>query len=146
MKFKIDEFLIDIFVALLLCFGILLIREQRDIGDLGAGILFISIGIFLFLLKSLDFENKSKVEKAEEKAIKYKKKLEKKDLKQRNKEYKILKKEIFKGIIKGFSAVQIISEHTEPLFTLRDRLNCDKDFKELSFTVHDERIYWEKKK
>ena len=146
MKFKIDEFLPDIFAAFLLCFGILLIREQRDIGDLGAGILFISIGIVIFLLKSLDFEHKSKVEKAEEKAIKFKKKFERKDLKQRNKEYKILKKEIFKGIIKGFSAVQIISEHTESIFTLRDRLNCDIDFKELHFTVDEERIYWERKK
>ena len=136
MKFKIDEFLIDIFVSLLLCFGILLIREQRDIGDLGAGILFISIGIFLFLLKSLDFENKSKVEKAEEKAIKYKKKFENKKLKQRNKEYKILKKEIFKYIIKGLSNT-CVPVHTDSLFILRDKLNGDIDFKELHFTVYE---------
>lgn len=145
MKFKIDEFLPNIFAAFLLCFGILLIQEQSDISDLVAGILFISIGIFLFLLKSLDFENKSKVEKAEEKAIKYKKKFEYKDLKQRNKEYKILKKEIFKCIIKDISIIYIAT-HTEPLLTLRDRLNCDKDFKELHFTVHGEKLYWERKK
>ena len=146
MKFKIDEFFTNIFAALLLYFGVLLIQERRDIGDIVVGIIFFSISIFIFIIKSLDFENKSKVEKAEEKAIKYRDKLKKKDLKQRSKEYKLLKKEIFKCIIKGLSSI-CVPVHTDSLFILRDKLNGDIDFKGLHFTAYEvgSRICWERR-
>lgn len=144
MKFKIYEFLTDILAALLLYWGIFNIYVQENIVVLCWGIWFISISIFMFIIKNLDFINKSKVEKAEEKAIKHKKKLENKDLKQRNKAYKLLKKEIFKRIAKGYSTI-VLSTFIEPGLVILDRLNHDEDFKELHFTLSAARIYWERK-
>lgn len=145
MKFKIDIFLGNLFSALLFCWGVFNIYIQKSIIFLCGGICFISTSLFIFILESLEFTNKSKVEKAEEKAIKHKKKLENKDLKQRNKAYKLLKKEIFKRIVKGYSTI-VLSSYIEPVLIIIDRLNRDEDFKELHFTSSIDRIYWERKK
>ena len=146
MKFKIKEFIERFMPALVLCIGIILIREQDYIVELIAGIILIILSILLFIVESLEFEikSKSKLEKAEEKAIKYKYKLEDKIIKQNLKEYKQLKKEIFKCIVKGVSAISL-SSHTESISTIRDRLSCDKDFRGLCFTVYGSKIYWERK-
>ena len=103
MKIKIDEFLIKLLAALVLCMGIFNVYMRESTFVLYVGIFFISISVSIFMIDSINFEisSKSKVEKAEEKAIKHKKKLENKDLKQRNKAYKLLKKE--KGLPPWFS-------------------------------------------
>lgn len=146
MKFKIEEFFERFMPALALCFGIILIQRQKDIGSIIVGIIFISMSILTFVAASSEFGTnpKSKLEKAEEKAIKYKKKLERKELKKRKKEYKSLKKEIFKCIVKGVSAISISSQ-TESILTIRDRLSCDRNFRGLCFTVYENKIYWEKR-
>jgi len=146
MKFKIEDFFDRFIPACSICFGVILLFEYKNIVDIILGIVYISMGILIFIMDSSDFNitYKSKVEKAEEKAIKYKEKLEKKHSNQRKKEYKLLKNEIFKCIIKGVSAIPI-PVSIEPIFTIRDRLNCDRDFRGLCFSVYDNKIYWERK-
>lgn len=146
MKFKIEKFYERFIPACALCFGITLTIEPINIVSIIVGIFFIIISILFFVMGSFDFEikSKSKLEKAEEKAIKNKYKLEDKIIKKELKEYKLLKKEIFKCITKGVSAISI-SSHTESILTIRDRLNCDRDFRGLCFTVHENKIYWERK-
>lgn len=97
MKFKTEEFYEKLVSIYFLCLGILvIIHKQNEIICVIAGIIAIIINILMMVLTSFDFNDevkpKSKLEKAEEKAIKYKYKLEDKIIKQKLKEYKLLKK------------------------------------------------------
>lgn len=148
MKFKIEEFFSRFAIACALCGGIIILREQDYIGELIAGIILVIISILGLVVGSSDFEvkhikHKSKLEKAEEKAIKYKNKLEDRKIKQKLKEYKLLKKEIFKCIIKSDSMI-LIPSSMGPILAIKDKLNCDRDFRGLHFSVYENRIYWER--
>ena len=147
MKFNIIKFYEKFAVTILACAGTIVIFIQNRIIDLIAGIIAIIMGILMMILTSFDNEIKSKLEKAEEKAIKHKEKLERRELKKCKKEYKSLKKEIFKCIAKGESKISNYSfSWVQPISALLDKLNCDKDFKGLYFTSYTATILWERNK
>lgn len=150
MKFNIEKFYEKLMLAVWLCLGTIVIFEQDRIFDRIVGILAIIMGISIMVITSFDDETKSKfkskLEKAERKAIKYKEKLERKELKKCKKEYKSLKKEIFKCIAKGESKISYSFLWIQPIPTLVNKLNCDKDFKGLYFTSYSATILWERDK
>lgn len=149
MKFNIEKFFEKLMLAVWLCLGTIVIFEQDKIFDRIVGILAIIMGISIMVITSFDDEtkSKSKLEKAERKAIKYKEKLENKNLKQRTKEYKSLKKEIFKCIARGESKISHYSfSRIQSLLALVNKLNCDKDFIGLYFTTYSATILWERDK
>ncbi len=150
MKFKIEEFFGKLMLAFWLCLAILaIISRQDEIIYIIAGIVGIIMSILMMILTSFDFDNKpkSKLEKAEEKAIKYKYKLAKKELKKHKKEYKSLKKEIFKCIAKSESKISYYSflSFSQTIPDILDKLNCDEDFRGLYFTLYSTTILWERK-